>query len=64
MLYVPPYWMVRWESSTGGMGVDVLSPSEPQLHLMEASGQGVPLAQAAAATESREERIVAAQVTI
>jgi hypothetical protein len=56
--------MVRWESSSGGMGLDVLSPSEPQLHLLEASGQGVPIAQAAAADSSGEERIVAAQVNL
>ena len=60
MLYVPPYWLARLESHTGAVGLDVLSPSEEQLRLMEASMQLVPLPEA----ETEEERVVAAQVTI
>jgi hypothetical protein len=46
------------------MGLDVLSPSEPQLHLLEASGQGVPIAQAEVADPGGQDRIVAAQVSL
>ncbi len=59
VLYIPPYWLVRLESQTGAVGLDVLSPSEEQLRLLEASVQRVPLPEA----ETEEERVVAAQVS-
>ncbi len=53
--------MVRIESSVGAIGLDVISPSQEQLILMEASLQNVPLAKYA---RTKEERIVAAQVIL
>jgi hypothetical protein len=60
VLYIPPYWMVRTETDVGAMGVDILSPSQEQLLLLEASVQLVPLHRY---EESRESRIIAAQVS-
>jgi hypothetical protein len=59
VLYIPPYWMARTETETGAMGLDVLSPSQEQLQLLEASLHLVPLQRYA---EDKEQRIVAAQV--
>lgn len=59
VLYIPPYWMARTETDVGAMGLDVLSPSQEQLILLEASVQMVPLQQY---SETKEERIISAQV--
>lgn len=60
LLYVPPYWTVHSEAQTFSVLLDVLSVSQEQQLLSPAFHMALPFD--AEQVETREQRIVAAQV--